>query len=332
MKRLAGIPLLLCLLAPLLGCDKATPVAPTGTTLTISANPTKISLNGSSTITVVGRKPDGNPLNPGTEIRLSTDRGTVSPSILQVDSGGRATATFQADGRSGSAKVTAASADATVDATIQVGESDETKPTVLVSVSPSTISLNGTATVTVIARNADGTPVASGQRVQLTTTLGRLANDQPVIQSGGKATTTLNAGDREGTATITAIYSSSAAATTTATIVLDAATAISVTANPSSIQSNQTTQITITATVTNSRAQPVSGALVTFESDLGRFQDNTSETTGSNGQASKVLTVAPSDIPALSENFRVRARTPSSSGSTFIEGSTQITINRPAGG
>jgi hypothetical protein len=332
MKRLAGLPVLLCLLVPFLGCDKATPVAPGGTTLTLSANPTKIGLTGSSTITVVGRKPDGNPLNPGTEIRLSTDRGTVIPSIVEVDSSGRATATFHADGRAGAAQVTAATADASVDATIQVGESDETKPTVLVSVTPSTISLNGTATVTVIARNADGTPVARGERVLLTTTLGTLTNSQPTIQGSGTATTTLNAGNREGTATITAIYGSSAPATTTATIVLDAATAISATANPSSVKSNETTKITITATVTNSRAQPVKDALVTFEADLGKFDNNTSETTDAKGQASKVLTVAPSDIPALSESFRVRVKTPSSSGSTFIEGSTQITINRPAGG
>lgn len=332
MKRLAGLPVLLCLLVPFLGCDKATPVAPGGTTLTLSANPTKIGLSGSSTITIVGRKPDGNPLNPGTEIRLTTDRGTVNPSIVEVDSGGRATATFRADGRIGDAKVTAATADASVDAIIQVGESDQSKPTVLVSVTPSTVALNGEATVTVIARNADGSAVASGERVILTTSLGRLKNDRPTIQGGGTATTILEAGNREGTATITAIYGSSAPVTTTATIVLDAATAISVRANPSSIQSNLTTKITVTATVTNSRAQPVVGALVTFESDLGKFEDNTSETTGANGEASKELTVAPSDIPALSENFRVKARTPSSSGSTFLEGSTQITITRPAGG
>jgi hypothetical protein len=327
MKRLAGLPLLLCLLAPLLGCDKATPVAPTGTTLTISANPTKIGLTGSSTITVVGRKPDGNPLNPGTEIRLSADRGTVSPSVVEVDSNGRATATFRADGRIGAAKVTAATADATVDATIQVGDTDESKPTVLVSITPSTISLNATATVTVIARNADGTPVARGERVLLTTTLGTLTNSQPTIQGSGTATTTLNAGSREGTATITAIYGSSAAATTTATIVVDLATAISVTANPSSVSAAAaTTQITVTATVTNSRAQAVAGALVTFETELGKFADNTAVTTNSQGQASKILTVVKSDIPALTESFKVKAKTPVGSGN--LEGTTTITINR----
>ncbi len=327
MKRLAGLPVLLCLLVPFLGCDKATPVAPSGTTLTISASPTKVSLTGSSTITVVGRKPDGNPLNPGTEIRFSSDRGTVSPSVTGVDSTGRATATFRADGRSGDAKVTAATADATVDATIQVGESDSTKPSVLVSITPSTIALNGTATVTVIARNADGTPVANGERVTLTTSLGRLRNSQPAIQGNGTATTTLEAGDREGTATITAIYGSSAAATTTATIVVDLATAISVTANPSSVSAAAaTTQITVTATVTNSRAQAVSGALVTFETELGKFADNTAVTTNSQGQASKVLTVVKSDIPALTESFKVKAKTPVGSGN--LEGTTTITINR----
>src|SRR5215210_2642976 len=118
MKQAVGLLALLCLLTPSLGCDKATPVAPTGSILSLSANPTKIGLNGTSTITVVGRKPDGNPLNPGTEIRLSTDLGTISPSVVQVDSGGRATATLRGDGRPGPAKITAATADATVDTTI----------------------------------------------------------------------------------------------------------------------------------------------------------------------------------------------------------------------
>jgi hypothetical protein len=318
-------------LLPAVGCDKATPVAPNGTILTISANPSKIGLTGRSTITVVGRKPDGNPLNPGTEIRLSTDRGTID-SIVTTDSSGRAEATFRGDGRSGSAKITAATAGTTVDTTIQVGETDETRPTVLVSVTPSTVALNGTAEITVIARNSDGSPVARGERVTLTTTLGRITPANVEIGPNGTATATLNAGDREGTATITAIVGSSAAATTTATIILDAATAITVTANPSSIRSNQTTTIVVTATVTNSRGQAVEGALVTFESEIGRFEDTTAETTDESGQARKTLTVNPADIPASTESFRITVRTPSSSGGSFLEGTTTVRIVRPTGG
>jgi hypothetical protein len=326
MKHAVGLLILLCLLVPALGCDKATPVAPAGAVLTISANPSQVGLNGRSTITVVGRKPDGNPLNPGTEIRLSSDRGTIDP-VVNVDSSGRATATFRADSRIGPVKITAAAADASVETTVQVGETDETKPTVLVSVTPSTIALGGEATVTVIARNADGSPVARGERVILTTTLGSLDNDRPTIQANGTATTTLNAGNREGEATITAIVGSSEPATTTADIVLDAASAISVVASPALISRNTAESvIEVTATVTNSRAQPVEGAVVTFQTELGRFDGTASATTDENGEATKTLRVRSSEIPAEIGSFTVTVRTPSSTGTTFLEDSIEVTI------
>lgn len=322
--------LALLFLLPVLSCDKATPVAPNGTVLTISANPSQIGLNGSSTITVVGRKPDGNPLNPGTEIRLSTDRGTL-PSIVTTDDNGRATATFRADGRLGAAMITAMTGggDGMVMTTVQVGQAEGDRPTVLVSITPSTIALEGEAEVTVIARNADGTPVARGERVTLTTTLGTLRPSNPTIGANGTATATLDAGNREGTATITAIVGSSAPGMTMATIVFDAATAISVTANPSSIPATATSMITITATVTNARGQVVEGALVTFESEIGRFSNTSAQTTNEDGEASKVLTVTPADIDSSTTTFRVTVRTPSSSGTSFLEGSTDVRITRP---
>jgi hypothetical protein len=203
---------------------------------------------------------------------------------------------------------------------------------VIVSVTPSTVALNGTATVTVLARNADGTPVARGEAVTLTTTLGALTPAHPTIQANGTATATLDAEDREGTATITAIVGSSEPATTTVDIVLDAATAISVTANPSSIPAGSTSKIEVTATVTDNRAKPVEGALVTFESEIGKFDSNTSETTDSKGQATKTLTVSPAGITASTETFTITVKTPSSTGNSFLEGSTTVRISRPSGG
>ena len=93
-------------LLPVAGCDKATPVAPSGSILTISTNSTRIALNGQATITIVGRKPDGNPLNPGTEVHLSATLGTL-PAIVTTDRTGTATAVFQSDGRLGTAMITA---------------------------------------------------------------------------------------------------------------------------------------------------------------------------------------------------------------------------------
>ncbi len=323
--------LLLLTLLPAVGCDSATPVAPDGAVITISANPSQVALNGRSTITVVGRKPDGQPLNPGTEIRLSAERGTIE-SVVTTDDQGRATATFRADGRTGDVKITASTGggDTKAETTVLVGQSDSTRPTVLVSVTPSTISFGATAEVTVIARNADGTPI-NGGRATITTSLGRLEDPTPNIVNG-LATTTLAAGQREGTATITAIVGSSAAATTTATIVLDAATAISVTATPSEIDAGKPATIRVTATVTNNRAQPVVGALVTFEAGRGDFEDTQSETTDERGQATKTLTLTAADTTGTFTSFEVTAKTPSSSGSTFLEGTTEVTVNRPSGG
>lgn len=322
MKQAVGLLVLLCLILPSLGCDKATPVAPGGTTLTISANPTKIGLNGSSTITIVGRKPDGNPLNPGTEIRLSTDRGTIDP-VVSVDGSGRAMATLRADGRSGTAKVTAAAADASVETNIQIGESDETKPVLLVSANPSTVPVEGEADITVIARNSDGSPVASGQTVILTTTLGRITPNRPTTRSDGTATATLDAGSEAGNATITAILGSSDAATTTVTI-REGATDISVQANPRTIPRSGG-DVTLTAFVTNSQGLPLQGAPVTFEASAGELEVTGVVFTDTSGVAENVLTLDQDDLPAGVNQITVTVTTPAGDG-TLIEDTTTINV------
>jgi adhesin/invasin len=324
--RVASSLLLLLSLLPALGCDKATPVAPNGTVLTISANPSQIGLNGRSTITIVGRKPDGNPLNPGTEIRLSTNRGTID-SIVTTDDGGRATATFRGDGRQGEAMITAMTSNAMVMTTIQVGQSDATRPTVLVSVAPSTVPVEGTATVTVIARNADGTPVGAGQTVILTTTLGTITPARPQTRADGTATATLQAGDQAGTATITAIVGSSAAATAMVTI-RDAATDMSLQPNPTTIPNTGGT-ITLTAFVSNSQGQPLQGAPVNFQSGRGTL-DQTQDFTDTTGLASVTLTLTPNDVSGNGLcNFTVTASTPSGTGALITRTATiRITGNQ----
>ncbi|HEX3127211.1 MAG TPA: invasin domain 3-containing protein [Thermoanaerobaculia bacterium] len=324
MKRLAGLPVLLCLLVPFLGCDKATPVAPSGTTLTISANPTKIGLTGSSTITVVGRKPDGNPLNPGTEIRLSSDRGTVSPSVVEVDSSGRATATLRGDGRKGAAKVTAAVADATAEISVQIGESDETTPSLIVSVNPSVIPVSGTSTITVVARNADGSSVGAGQQVILTSTLGTITPSRPTTKADGTATATLTAGAQSGTAKISAVLGSSAAATADVEI-KDAI--LTLTADKTSVQEGVATTIRFTAFVTAFQGDPIKGKRVDFRAERGTWTPS-SATTDDEGKAVFVLSL-PAEAVNSDETFQAVASMISGSG-TPITATLDITIrNNP---
>jgi hypothetical protein len=112
MKRLllrSLLLLVLCATAAVLGlaCDSATPTAPAGTILSLSATPTQISLNGRATLTVIGRRPDGNPLNEGTEIFFTTDLGSVNPVVVAVDENGVAQSNLRGDGRAGTANVSA---------------------------------------------------------------------------------------------------------------------------------------------------------------------------------------------------------------------------------
>lgn len=306
-----------------LGCDKATPVAPEGTTLTISASPAQIGLNGSSTITVVGRKANGSPLNTGTEIRLSTDRGTIDP-IVQVNSNGIATATLRADGRTGAAAVKAATADVEATTTVQIGQSTDTKPSVILSVSPNSIPVGtGEATVTVIGRNSDGSPMGAGQTVILTTTLGSFTNSRPVTRSDGTATTTLRAGNVAGSATVSAIIGSSDEKTTTVTI-RDAAQAISVDAIPRTITEAGGT-IVISAFVTNSEGLPSQGVQVRFRTELGTLS-STTDFTDSQGLAEVTLTVTQDQISRFTgDDFTVTAETPSGNGQ-FIRDEVTVTI------
>lgn len=323
--RLALCSLALLALSLTTACDKATPVAPNGTILVVTANPSRIGLNGSSTITVVGRKPDGSALNPGTEVRFSTDRGTIDPIGIIQD--GTTTATLRADGRAGTAKVTATTGNSNTMGTIdvQIGESSDTKPTLLVSANPNDIPVNGTSTITVIARNSDGSPVSAGQTIVLTSTLGTLNPSRPTTRSDGTATSTLSAGVLSGTSTITAVLGASDAATTTVSI-RDAATSIALTADPSAVQDGVATTVTLSALVINGQGLALTNAPVTFTTETGRLSA-TVVNTGSDGVAEATLTLAAGDFSGVGTSITVTAKTPAGNGQ-FITDTFDITVRR----
>lgn len=312
------------LLVSALACDKATPVAPDGTSLTVSANPTQIGLTGTSTITVVGRKPDGQPLNPGTEVRFSVDIGSISPAIAVIENG-QATATFTADGRKGAAKVTVKTGTGSVsaDTTLQVGQADGTKPVLLVTANPSNVAVGGTSDITVIARNSDGSSVGANQLIILTSTLGVLHPTRPSTLADGTATSTLNVGQQAGTATVSAILGSSDAATTSVTI-RDAATAISLQTRPSSIPRAGTT-VELKGIVVNGQGQPLQGAPVTFTSDRGSLETTGVIFTDTTGVATNHLVLTQDNLPAGVNTVTVTASTPNGSG-VFLNATVPIPV------
>ncbi|HEX4496684.1 MAG TPA: PKD domain-containing protein [Thermoanaerobaculia bacterium] len=236
MNYRAVTPLLLSLallpvLLPILGCDKAAPEAPAGSILAISANPTRIALNGQSIITIIGRQPDGNPLNPGTEILLSATLGSIT-TLVTTDRSGMATATFTSDGEQGTATITASTGaggtttggGATSDSTgsssgvlttsigIPVGiPAGQSATSVTLQPTPTSLTPDGgTVSLLAVVRDQNGQPIA-GQGVNFSTDLGTL-------RSKGTTQTTNSAGVAKDVLTLSMLDLANNASTVTVTV------------------------------------------------------------------------------------------------------------------
>ncbi len=164
-----------------LSCDQVSPVAPTGAVLTISANPAEIALDGASTITVVGRKMDGNPLNPGTQVRLSTNLGQLDSELLELDSSGVATTRLTGQGRIGMATVTATSG--AIDAVmvdVQIGRS---AGAVSLQATPTSVpESGGSVSLLALVRDDQGQPLP-GVPVNFLTEVGTLESGGAFIST-----------------------------------------------------------------------------------------------------------------------------------------------------
>ncbi len=247
---------LLALLAVALGlaCDKATPTAPVGTLLTISASPTRISASGTAVISIIARTATGSPLRSGTELRLATSLGSIEP-LVTTNSNGEATASLRGDGR------------------------------------------QGTATVEVTTGVAPPPP--------MTSTL------EPVGNASGI-----------GTATVTVLIGSNVGG-------------ISLQATPSTIAQatipTAGSRVQLLALVRDDQGQPLVGANVNFNSELGVLSSRGQFLqTNSRGEASDTLTVQKAEAGSFQgQTFTVRARASLGSGNQEATFSVRIQRDTP---
>jgi len=192
------------LFLPILGCGKASPVAPNGTTITLTANPSLIqSSTGTSTITAVVIKPNGTPATSGTQVRFTTDLGTIDP-IEPTDRNGIAVATLRGDGRFGKATVTASVSGSSGSGgtggtppasgptvAVQIGNSAKS---ITLQANPPNVAVADTSVKLVaLVRDSNGQPLA-GAGVNFTATIGTLRSGGAIVTTGanGQATDTLN--------------------------------------------------------------------------------------------------------------------------------------------
>ena len=177
----------------LAACDKGIPTAPAGTKLVVTASPLVIAPTGTSTVTITALRSGGQPVNPGTEIRLDTTLGTIDP-IATTDERGQAVAFLRGTGIGGEATVTARSGTADP-ATVKVNIGAQADKITLVA-TPASIPADEPATVSLLAvvRDTGGQPIA-GANVIFTTSAGRLASQGAIVVTNaqGEARDTLNA-------------------------------------------------------------------------------------------------------------------------------------------
>jgi phage baseplate assembly protein gpV len=182
------------------GCGKATPTAPTGSTLTLTVNPVAIaSTQGSATVTATLHRPNGTP-DPGAQVQFSTTLGNITPTLGKTDSNGVAVATLTGDGRFGTAKVTAFSGavmSSEVDVTIGAQATSITLSAIPANV-PTSTNVNGTpvpiqsqvVTLQAALRDAQGNLVVNSP-VSFTTQVGTLNPSLAFSNSLGLASSNL---------------------------------------------------------------------------------------------------------------------------------------------
>ncbi len=185
--RFRPLSLLALLLVPFLAqaCQEGTPVAPEGAILRMSVSPSRITRTGTANITIQALRSNGIPVNPGTEIRLSSTIGLVDE-VVHTDTDGVARATLRGDGRVGTATITAHSG-ALEPVTAELGVGGQAA-SISLSADPTSLpEVGGTVRLIALLRDDEGQPLPDAS-VNFRTEAGSL-------DSGGQFLTTDETGE-----------------------------------------------------------------------------------------------------------------------------------------
>ena len=173
-----------------------------------------------------------------------------------------------------------------------------TGSTLTLLVSRPTAGLSASVNVTALVYESSGTPVHDGTVVAFFSTLGTISPAQATT-TNGQATVQLVTGTLSGVAEITATSGGATLASTVAVTVGAAAVGrVELTASPISLPPNGG-RVSLTATVSDSSGNRLSGIPVTFNSDKGTL-DQTGASTDSNGQVQAHLTTVVNAIVTAS--------------------------------
>jgi len=213
------------LLAGLAACDSVPLTAPTESTIQLFANGTSIPLGGGVDLIATVTEKSGTPVQNGTLVTFATSLGRLDPAEAQTTNG-RASVRLLADGRSGTAKVTALSGGA-AKAELEIPIGGAATDNVVVRADPSSVgALGGTVTIIATVRDANGNPVP-GVPVTFSTTAGELSPASATTDANGEARASLttareakvtaSAGSKSADVTVTYVAAPTVAVTVTPT-------------------------------------------------------------------------------------------------------------------
>jgi len=207
---LKGLVLVVAAAALAAACDSVPLLAPSGSTITLTASTNAIPSNGTAQLTAYILEASGTPPHPGTQVIFTTTLGVIEPGEATTDINGRAQATFRANGQNGTATINAASGGANTGGSTGGtnggaggGTATPTTGAVRISVgtaavgrialtaNPTTISANGgSATVTANVVDVNGNAL-TGAPVSFATSAGVLSGSLVNTDTNGNAVTTL---------------------------------------------------------------------------------------------------------------------------------------------
>lgn len=307
-------------------CDKVSPVAPVGTTITLSVNPTRININGQATVTAIVRRENGSPVNPGTEVNFSTTLGKLDPGTAATNDSGVAETMLSGAGQIGMATVTASTGAASpASAEVQIGS---LASSMTLEASPRNIGQKGGNVDLLAVVRDDAGQLLENLAINFSTTAGRLeSKGAPLLtNASGEARDRLALAEIDILALNTATITVSAfAATAEGASLLEATTeigvrglvtSISLQVTPGSVAPTGGT-LSLLALVKDDIGRGVANVPVNFNTQAGSLASGGAVSpTDGGGQASDTLTVTAQDVDALgTRTFEVQAEAVSFDGS-----------------
>ena len=242
-------------------CQKVPLLAPTGSSINLTATATTLPINGSTNLIAQVLESGGTPPQNGTLVTFTTTLGTIQPAEAETN-GGRVVVKFLAGSTSGTANIIASSGGATItaDKAIKILIGGAAVDNVSLTASSSTVPpAGGTVTLTAAANDASGNRL-SGVPVSFSASAGTLSAPVVNTDQNGVAVTTLSTSRK-------ATVNATAGSKKSPDVVIDVNTgpAISLSApTPASPTVGQTVTFTITLAVPGASGAAVRSVIVDF--------------------------------------------------------------------